>query len=131
MIISASEVSRGRKPGIWGKSPSILSNFEIGTMLPQVDWAVNEKNYGVLIMNPGTNSEEEPFEDMCEHALYVWDRYVTDSGFDRIFLLVFAAGGDCLISLQKKFSNTFYDQVKQIALADSWLIDLDELEESH
>jgi hypothetical protein len=83
-------------------------------MLPQVDWAVNEKNYGVLIMNPGQDekTEEAPFEDMCEHARYVWEHYVKDSGFDRVFLLVFAAGGDCLISLQKHFSDTFYDQVK-------------------
>ena len=69
--------------------------------MPQVDWAVNQNNYGVLIMNPCHKDDDDaPFEDMSEHARYVWENYVLDSGFETIYIIAFAAGADCLISIQ-------------------------------
>ena len=75
------------RPGIWARSASIVSNFEIGTMLPQVDWAVNHKQkHAVLILNPNESQDEHgneiPFNmDMSDHACFVWKHYVENSGF--------------------------------------------------
>jgi hypothetical protein len=60
---------------------------------------------------PKEESDDAPFKDMCEHSCYVWDEYVKESGFEKVFIMAFAAGGDCLISIQKAFPDTFYEQV--------------------
>ena len=43
--------------GLWSTSVSITENLEVGSMLPQIDWAVNHKNYSVLVMNPNKNQQ--------------------------------------------------------------------------
>ena len=40
------------RAGQWARSVCINANYELGSMLPQVDWAVNLKDYSVLVMNP-------------------------------------------------------------------------------
>lgn len=75
-------------------------------------------------MNPCHKDDDDaPFDDMSEHARYVWENYVVESGFQRVYVIAFAAGADCLISIQQAFSDTFYNQVKEIAVIDSWLIE--------
>jgi len=70
-------------------------------MLPFIDLC-NEKNIPVLVMNPNLNTDPEtgaeiPFsESMSDHAVYVWDKYVKDSGFDDICVVAHSAGGGCV-----------------------------------
>ena len=40
------------RAGVWSKQVAISENFELGTMLPQLDWAVKLNDYAVLVMNP-------------------------------------------------------------------------------
>lgn len=39
------------RAGIWARSVCINENLELGSMLPQVDWAVKNE-YAVFVMNP-------------------------------------------------------------------------------
>ena len=89
-------------------------------MLPQVSWAV-EKGYPVLVMNPNHDAAES----MDDHALYVWQNYVLNSGFSKLFVIAHSAGGGCLTSIQTQFESSFYQQVSQIAYTDSFTIDKD------
>jgi len=75
------------RAGIWARSVSINETFELGTMLPQIEWAVREKKYPVLVMNPNYNRDPEtakpiPLSETGQkHALHVWKKYVLESGF--------------------------------------------------
>ena len=39
------------RAGLWARSASINDSFGIGTMLPQIKWAIHHK-YAILVMNP-------------------------------------------------------------------------------
>ena len=67
---------------------------------------------------------------MTEHACTVWEKYVLNSGFKDIKIIAHSAGGWCLSTIQKKFSDTFYDMVGQIALTDSSTISEKELDKN-
>lgn len=67
------------RAGVWGRSVCINDNFELGSMIPQVDWALRKK-ISVIIMNPNENfcwKESIPFnESMESHAKFVWRNYI-------------------------------------------------------
>ena len=66
------------RAGQWARSVCVNDDFEKGTMLPQIDWAVNQKKYPVLVMNPNYNSDTLtkkmiPLSNtMSDHATHVW-----------------------------------------------------------
>ena len=97
-------------------------------MLPFVDRCF-ELGIPVLVMNPNFNSDPETgvgiphSRDMTDHALYIWDKYVKDSGFDQICVVAHSAGGGCINEIQDTFADTFYNQVHKVAYTDSWVID--------
>ena len=121
------------RAGIWARSACINENLEVGSMLPFVD-KCRDLGIPVLVMNPNYNEDPEsgvsvPYDQtMQDHALWVWDKYVKDSGFENICVVAHSAGGDCLQQIQKNFPN-FYQQVEKIAYTDSWVIDKEELTE--
>ena len=88
--------------GLWSNSVSITENLEVGSMLPQIDWAVKQKDYSVLVMNPNRNDqvskkEKIPFnEDFLNHANYVWTNYVIPGQFGRLLILANREGGKCV-----------------------------------
>mmetsp|Transcript_5506 Transcript_5506/g.8631 ORF Transcript_5506/g.8631 Transcript_5506/m.8631 type:complete len:145 (+) Transcript_5506:1397-1831(+) len=116
------------RAGIWARSAAINSGFEEGSMLPQVEWAVKEKGYPVLVMNPNYNRDPATGQKvplggtMEEHATLVWEKFVEPSRFSRILILAHSAGGLCLKTIQTKFASTFYKQVAKIALTDSTVV---------
>lgn len=94
-------------------------------MLPQIEAAKN-LNIPVLVMNP--SQIQDPLDSAVtgvsksakEHSTFVWDRYVKDSGFTKIDIICFSAGGSCVQAIQTQFSDTFYNQVSKIAFGDCW-----------
>ena len=97
-------------------------------MLPFVDRCY-ELGIPVLVMNPNFSSDPEsgvgiPFSrSMGEHAAYVWEKYVLNSGFDQICIVAHSAGGGCMSRIQMEFADTFYQQVSKIAYTDSRVIE--------
>ena len=47
------------RAGMWARSVCVNSNFMLGSMLPQLDWAVNHNKYAALVMNPNFSKEAE------------------------------------------------------------------------
>jgi len=72
--------------------------------------------------DPSTGAMIPGCSSMDKHAVFVWNQYVKDSGFDRISIVAHSAGGGCLSSIQQTFEDTFYSQVCAIAYTDSWVI---------
>ena len=50
-------------------------------------------NYNV---DPDTGEAIENNSNKIDHACFVWENYVLNSGFKKIFILAHSAGGDCL-----------------------------------
>ena len=84
-------------------------------------------------MNPNLNRVDEqiiPYsQDMVTHAVWVWEKYVKNSGFGKIDVVAHSAGGGCLRGIQKHHADTFWNQVNKIAYTDSWVIEKDMLNE--
>jgi len=121
------------RAGIWARSVCINENLELGSMLPFVDRCY-ELGIPVLVMNPNFGSDPETgvgiphSRSMAEHAAFVWDKYVLNSGFDEICVVAHSAGGGCVSQIQKQFEDTFYSQVSKIAYTDSWVISKSDLD---
>ena len=107
------------RAGLWARSATINDNFEIGTMLPQIKWAIDHK-FAVLVMNPNHGADGS---NMQTHACDVWNKYVKNSGFTNIYIIAHSAGGGCMSSIIEDFADTFMDQVSKIAYTDSWVIE--------
>ena len=72
------------RAGIWARSVCNNENFELGSFLPQIEWA-QMNDYPVIVMNPNMNKVQGkivPYNDtMKSHALHIWENYVEPSGF--------------------------------------------------
>ena len=90
------------RAGIWSRSVCINEDFELGSMLPQVNWAV-EKGYPVLVMNPNqaeTDGVKVPHsQTMVDHCKHVWLNYVAQAGFKKVLVLAHSAAGQCVTKL--------------------------------
>ena len=100
------------RAGIWARSVCINDDFDLGTMLPQIEWA-KAKGYPVLVMNPNHNYDPETREKvpqngtMVKHALHMWRNYVAKSGFKKLYAIAHSAGGWCLEHIQVTFPSFF------------------------
>lgn len=90
------------RAGIWSRGVCIGSGLKLGSMMPQVDWAL-ANNYSVIVMNPNQSSyQNKPvphsgsMEDHCKH---IWRNYIEPSGFQKILIIAHSAGGACVTAL--------------------------------
>ena len=109
------------RAGMWARSACVDDSLEIGSMLPQIEWAVSN-SIPVLVMNPNENSST-----MSEHSCFVWENYISKSRFKNLFVIAHSAGGACIMSIQESFPESFFSQVSKIAFTDSWVIQKDKL----
>mmetsp|Transcript_1413 Transcript_1413/g.2487 ORF Transcript_1413/g.2487 Transcript_1413/m.2487 type:complete len:119 (+) Transcript_1413:477-833(+) len=90
------------RPGQWTRSVCINANMELGSMLPQVDWAVNQQKMAVIILNPNQTRDAQTREPIPlngtsgEHCLHVWKNYVLSKGFKHVEIIAHSAGGSSL-----------------------------------
>ena len=65
-------------------------------------------------MNPNNNRDKKtgvviPYSHtMTDHAAWVWEKYIKDSGFDQISIVAHSAGGGCLRRIMMEFKDTFW-----------------------
>ena len=114
------------RAGIWTRSVCINENLELGSMFKFLE-RCNQLDIPVLVMNPNMSrdlktKEAIPFcHSMPAHAVFVWEKYVQSSGFDRISVVAHSAGGGCVTAIHNHFKNTFFDQVDKLAYTDSFV----------
>lgn len=95
----------------------------------------NRLQIPVLVMNPNlsrdpaTGASIPGSQRMDQHAVFVWNSYVKDSGFNKISIVAHSAGGGCVSAIQSQFADSFYDQVSHIAYTDSWVTHRESLSE--
>ena len=81
-------------------------DFELGSMLPFID-VCKRLSIPVLVMNP--NFSTRFTTGMREHATFVWNRYVKNSGFNKIEIVAHSAGGGCVGAIIEENQDTFFD----------------------
>ena len=101
------------RAGIWARSVCINENLALGSMLPFLETCKN-KDIPVIVMNPNYNRCPQtghmvPYSHtMSDHASWVWDKYVRNSGFDEIYVVAHSAGGMCLNNIINNFGDSFF-----------------------
>ena len=91
----------GVRAGIWARSACVKQNLEIGSMLPFLE-RCEALEIPVLVLNPNCNSDPRTNQTVfqnhtkVDHAVWVWEKYVKDSGFNQIHIVAHSAGGRCL-----------------------------------
>ena len=113
------------RAGLWARSVCLNESLEMGSMLPQIKYAV-ENGMECLIMNPNYfedsngNAVDPRINTMEKHCNYVFKKYVLGRcQAEKVFIIAHSAGGKCLATLFKRFTQEFYDRVKSIVLTDS------------
>ncbi|TNV77681.1 hypothetical protein FGO68_gene17253 [Halteria grandinella] len=115
------------RPGLWSRSACINHSFELGSMLPLIDRA-QKKNVSVIVLNPNfTNQEQRELrvsaKGSYDHSLYVWEKFIAPSKFNKFYIVAHSAGGGSLARIQEYYPEDFYIRVASVALTDSWTID--------
>jgi hypothetical protein len=113
------------RAGFWARSVVINDSLEMGSMLPQLEFA-KTRGCSVIVMNPNENKDEttgqrvdEEVLGMGRHADYVWAHFVKGSMAKRILMIAHSAGGGCARSIIEKNHEDVLNRVKSIAFTDA------------
>ena len=114
------------RPGYWARSVCMNDTLELGSMIPDIEWAQNN-NYSVLVMNPNyTKDEDGNFVDkkvrgMGRHASYAWEKFVENGvcPAKQLYVIAHSAGGACIHEIIVNNQDTMINKVKGIALTDA------------
>ena len=113
------------RAGLWARSVCINDSLDKGSMLPQIKFAV-ENDMACLIMNPNYHEDKKgnPVDPrvstMEKHWNYVFKKFVVGRcQAEKVYIIAHSAGGRCLTTLYKRFTQEFHDRVKSIVLTDS------------
>ena len=105
------------RAGLWNVEAAIATDFIRGTMLPQIDWALNVAKYAVIVLNP---NERVPYLTTAEaHCNFVWENYIKPAQFGRIMILTNGEGCQPLYSIMLKNRETFFKDVRKLALVNA------------
>eukprot|EP00347_Sterkiella_histriomuscorum_P010396 403376461 len=95
------------RAGMWSRRVCINDNLNLGSMLPQIEWALSQ-GFKVIVFNP--NMRKDPrfgqniknCQTMSSHCLYVWEKYVSPLKCKHLAVLAHSAGGRCKKIFQEK-----------------------------
>jgi phosphatidate phosphatase PAH1 len=121
-------------PGVWSSSLIIDDRMEAGSMISDVDLAVN-KGWGVVIVNPNLNEGKNRKNGKTEkvagsenpesHGLTVWDHVIAKAHARRIVFLAHQFGGHMVFQMALRRKKEFLDRVTHVALVDSAHVAID------
>ena len=113
------------RAGLWDKSATVSHSLEIGSMLPQIKFAV-ENDMAILIFNPNYEKDQndKPIDSLVNskerHWNYVFKKFIKrKSKAEEVFVIAHSYGGRCCAELVTRFTDEFQYRVKAIAFTDS------------
>lgn len=113
------------RAGLWSRKVSVCESLELGTMLPQIKFAV-ENGLSCLIMNPNyeqnINSKkvDPKVKGDTKHCKYVFKKFVKNRCLAKeIFIVAHSMGGVSCSKLIEWYKEEFIDRVVAIAFCDS------------
>ena len=113
--------------GQWARSVCINDNIYIGSMIPYVEKAIENK-FSVIIYNPNERRDFEDdekiieqFRTMEEHSVYVYNNIVKkNENIKEIYIVAHSMGGSCTVDiLLNNKEDLLSGKIKKIAFTDS------------
>ena len=113
--------------GQWARSVCINENIYLGSMIPYVKKALDNK-WSVIIFNPNErrdfinrNNRIEEFSTMEKHCLYVYNNIVKKNNIIKeIYIVAHSMGGECTVQiLLDNKEDLLSGKIKKIAFTDS------------
>lgn len=94
----------------------------MGTQIPYIKKAL-AKDYGVMVLNTNENclpngKKIKHSGTAEEHALYVWETYVSKTKAENIVIVAHSYGGVVTVTLANEMKD-FGNRVKAVAFTDS------------
>ena len=103
LLVIVQGAGKGLQSGVWSRILCLMKGLNVGSMLPQVQRALNE-DYGVIIMNPNQNyiydqetgmKHKIKYSERPEiHGLYVWRNFVVPSMASNICIMAHGYGSE-------------------------------------
>lgn len=95
----------------------------MGTQIPYIKKALL-RDYGVMVLNTNDNclpngKDIQHSSTAEEHAIYVWDTYVSKTEAENIAIVAHSYGGVVTVTLADGMNNDFVKRVKAVAFTDS------------
>ena len=114
------------RSGYWARSVCMNDTIELGSMIPDIEFA-QKYGFSVLVMNPNYTKDEEgnsvdkQVKGMNAHSLYVWENFVEENNCPakELFIVAHSAGGYWAHQIIVEHENTMVEKVKAIALTDA------------
>ena len=99
--------------GQWARSVCINENLNIGTMIPYVNKAIENK-FSVIILNPNERKDFKTekiipeFNLMEKHSVYVYNNIIkTNDNIKEIYIVAHSMGGECTVDIFRKISRNY------------------------
>ncbi|XP_057188123.1 cotranscriptional regulator FAM172A homolog [Triplophysa rosa] len=99
--------------GVWSWKIVAHEGLELGSQIPYLRWAALESR-AVILMNP--NEGGQPLE---RHVQLVWDRLISKSFAEHVFVVAHGYGGLAFVDLLCNWLKEVQDRVKAVAFLDS------------
>jgi len=111
-------------PGLWSKEVSLKRGLDAGSQLPFLKEALGF-GFGVIVLNANTNftivdQSKQPIANSAtplEHALYVYDRYISESQAQSIVLLGYGNGSTLTKAIVAR--NVDENRIAAVALVEA------------
>lgn len=124
--------SRGLSCGIWSRTLLLDEGVAVGSMIPYFQAAI-KAGYGVLVMNPNTNTqrmvvgpdgetEKQPIHGSStqeEHCDHVWKNYIFPSAAHKIHFIAFGYGGQLVANLVEQYKYELKNRLGNVAYIES------------
>ena len=113
--------------GQWARSVCINENIYLGSMIPYVKKALENK-WSIIIYNPNERRDFinkyniiKEFPTMEKHSLYVYNNIVkTNNNIKEIYIVAHSMGGECTVQiLLDNKEDLLSGKIKKIAFTDS------------
>ena len=112
--------------GQWARSVCINENLNIGTMIPYVNKAIENK-FSVIILNPNERKDFKTekiipeFNLMEKHSVYVYNNIIKKNlNIKDIYIVAHSMGGECTVEiLLNNKEDLINNKIKKIAFTDS------------
>ncbi len=102
------------RSGVWSWKLSAHEGLERGTQIPYLRWAAALESCAVVITNPN-----EGGKTLEHHVHLVWERLVSRSAAEHVFIAAHGDGGLGFVELLSRNPDEIQRRVKAVAFLDS------------
>ena len=112
------------RAGVWSVGVCAYAGLDAGSALSAIREA-NQRNMEIVILNPN-DERNKVFSQryktnigMVRHTLAIFEDLIIPANPENIFILCHSMGGECTVSVIKKFPEWSIEHIRAIAMTDA------------